>query len=127
MESLLSTNEDILIEPLSLTLKAGASYISNRRMAQIYSSVNSAAPNGVQTCKWNISSSVEWCDPASVIISFDVVNDTANPMPPATPGAHCLFERYQCRISSSSIEDIDHYGRTVEAFTRAIPAEKKVK
>ena len=126
MESLLSANEDILIPPLSLGLKPGASYIAQRRQAQIYSSVNSAAPNGVQTCKWNISSSVEWCDPASVILSFDVVNDHAGAITPATPGAHCLFDRYQCRISSAQIEDIDHYGRTCEAFTRSIPAEKRL-
>ena len=127
MESLLSANEDILIPPLSLNLKPGASYITGRRSATIFSSVNSAAPNGVQTIKFNIASAVEWCDPASAIISFDVVNDsTTAALHPATVGAHCLFERYQARISAAQIEDIEHYGRTCEAFTRLIPAEKRL-
>ena len=56
-----------------------------------------------------------------------MVNDDAvNSLYPATPGCHCLFERYQCRIASTEIENIEHYGRTCEAFTRLIPTEKKL-
>ena len=125
MEALLSANEDVLIPPLSLGLKPGASYIIGRRQATIFSSVNQASPQGVQTVKFNIADALSWCDPNSVIISFDVVNDSgAAALHPATTGAHCLFERYQCRMSSAQIEDIEHYGRTCEAFTRLIPAEK---
>ncbi len=127
MEALLSANEDVLIGPLSLGLNEGASYITGRRSATVFSSVNQASPQGVQSVKWNLASSTEWADPASVILSFDVVNDdAAQDLYPATVGAHCLFERYQCRIASSQIEDIEHYGRTVEAFTRLIPAEKRL-
>ena len=102
MEALLSANEDILIPPLSLTVGKGASYIQNRRSATIFSSQVSCSPAGVQVAKWNIASSTEWCDPGSVIISFDVNNlDDAKTLYPATSGAHCLFERYQCRIASN--------------------------
>lgn len=126
MEALLAANEDILIPPLSLTLNKGASYILARRQATIFSAVSRASPQGVQTLKFNIASTTEWADPASVIISFDVVNESGNPLYPATVGAHCLFERYQCRISSQSIEDQEHYGRTVECLSRLIPAEKRL-
>ena len=67
MESLLSANEDILIPPLSLGLKPGAAYIQNRRQASVFSSINQASPQGVQNIRFNLSSTVEWCDPASVI------------------------------------------------------------
>jgi len=127
MESLLSANEDILIPPLSLGLKPGAAYIQNRRQASVFSSINQASPQGVQNIRFNLSSTVEWCDPASVIISFDCVNDSDTaPLHPATVGAHCLFERYQCKMAASSIEDIEHYGRTCELFTQLIPAEKRL-
>ena len=127
MEALLSANEDILIPPLSLTVGKGASYIQNRRSATIFSSQVSCSPAGVQVAKWNIASSTEWCDPGSVIISFDVNNlDAAKTLYPATSGAHCLFERYQCRIASTGVEDLEHYGRTVEGFSRLMPTEKKL-
>ena len=127
MEALLSANEDVLIPPLSLGLKDGASYIQNRRSATIFSSVNQASPQGVQSIKFNISSSQEWCDPQSVIISFDVCNDdAAKALYPSTPGAHCLFDKYSCRIASTEVENIDHYGRTCEMFSRLIPTEKKL-
>ena len=127
MEALLSANEDILIPPLSLSLGKGASYITGRRSATVFSSVNQASPQGVQQVKWNIASSTEWADPASVILSFDVVNDdAAHDLYPATVGAHFLFERQQTRFASSSVEDIEHYGRTCEILTRMIPAEKRL-
>jgi hypothetical protein len=127
MEALLSANEDVLIPPLSLTVGKGASYIQNRRAATIFSSQNSCSPSGVQVCKWNISSATEWADPGSIILSFDVNNlDAAKTLYPATSGAHCLFERYQCRIASTGVEDQEHYGRLVEGFTRLMPSEKKL-
>jgi len=127
MEALLAANEDILIPPLSLTVGAGASYIQNRRSATIFSSQVSCSPAGVQVAKWNIASSTEFCDPGSVILSFDVNNlDNSKALYPATSGAHCLFERYQCRIASTGVEDLEHYGRTVEGFTRLMPTEKKL-
>ena len=127
MEALLSANEDILIPPLSLGILPGASYIQQRRSSTLFSSVNQASPQGVQQLKFNLSSSSEWADPASCIISFDVCNDeAAKPLYPSCSGAHCLFERYQCRIASTQIEDQEHYGRTVEAFSRLMPTEKKL-
>jgi len=127
MEALLSANTDILIPPLSLTVGAGASYIQNRRSATIFSSQVSCSPAGVQVAKWNIASSTEFCDPGSVIISFDVNNlDQHKALYPATSGAHCLFERYQCRIASTGVEDQEHFGRLVEGFTRLMPTEKKL-
>ena len=126
MEALLSASEDILIPPLSLGLEKGASYITNRRQATFFSSVPSASYTGVQTVKFNIASMTEFADPESLIISFDVVNDNAAPLSFATVGAHCLFDRYQCRISATEIENIDHYGRTCESFSRLIPTEKRL-
>lgn len=127
MEALLSANDDFLVDPLSLTLKKGATYIVNRRSATFFSSVNSASYRGVQTVKFAISSQNEWADPESMILSFDVVNDDADkPLQFSTVGAHCLWERYQCRMSSTEVENIEHYGRTVECFSRLIPAEKRL-
>ena len=126
MEALLSASEDILIPPLSLGLDKGASYITNRRQATYFSSVPSASYTGVQTVKFNVASMTEFADPESLILSFDVVNDGAQPLTAATVGAHCLFERYQCRISATEVENIDHYARTVESFTRLIPSEKRM-
>jgi hypothetical protein len=127
MEALLSANTDILIPPLALTVGPGASYIQNRRSATIFSSQVSCSPSGVQVAKWNIASSTEFCDPGSICVSMDCNNlDTVNALYPATSGAHCLFERYQCRIASTSVEDQEHFGRLVETFTRLMPTEKKL-
>ena len=127
MEALLSANEDVLIPPLSLTISKGAQYLNGRRNATVFSSQVSCSPSGVQVAKWNISSASEWADPGSMIISFDVKNlDAVKSLYPSTPGAHCLFERYQCRIASTGVEDQEHFGRVTEAFTRLIPTEKKL-
>ena len=126
MEALLSASEDVLIPPLNLGLEKGASYITNRRQATFFSSVPSASYTGVQTVKFNVASMTEFADPESLIISFDVVNDAAQPLTFSTVGAHCLFDRYQCRISATEVENIDHYGRTCESFSRLIPTEKRM-
>ena len=127
MEALLSANEDILIPPLSLTVGKGANYIQGRRNATVFSSQVSCSPSGVQVAKWNIASATEWADPGTMIISFDVQNlDAAKSLYPSCPGAHCLFERYQCRMASTGVEDQEHFGRITEGLTRLIPSEKKL-
>lgn len=136
MESVLAAHEkDFLIEPLSLTVGNQANYVVSRRSSSIFSSVNSAAPGGVNQLKWNISSSSEWADPSTACISFVVTNTAAiatqgQPDPqmrPATVAPHCLFNRLQIRIGGSAlIEDIDDFGRLTEQFTRLVPNEKRM-
>lgn len=125
METLLNANEDILIEPLSLTLAPTAKYIVDRRNAQFFSSVNSASYRGVQTVKFNLTGDV-WADPESLLISFTVVNDGTAPLQASTVGAHCLFDKYECRMSATQIEHIEYFGRTTECFTRLISEQKRL-
>jgi len=126
METDLSANEDFLLPNIRLGLQPQASYVKSRRNATVHSSIATASPGGVSTIKWTLSSSTEWLDPESVILSFTVQNGEAKLLKPSTVGAHCMFERLQIRAGGQLIEDIDHFARTTEIFERCVPVEKRI-
>ena len=102
MESVLAGAEDQFIPNLDLRLGSGASYVTQLRQATLFASIPTARPNGVNTIKFPLGSATEWCDPGSVVISFTVNNEAGIELFPATPGAHCLFERLQVRMAQLS-------------------------
>ena len=102
MEALLSSGgpeSDVLVGPLKYGLDPQGSYVQGRRQSTTFSNVNSASPAGVKTVTINCGSASEWMDPQSVLLSF-LITETggAHALFPATPGAHCLFERLQVRL-----------------------------
>ena len=114
MEALLSSGvpeSDVLVGSLKYGSDPQGSYVQARRASTTFSNVNSASPAGVKTITINCGSASEWMDPQSVLLSF-LITETggAHALFPATPGAHCLFERLQVRLGSTLVEDIQDFG-----------------
>ena len=69
--------DDALIGGLSYKLKAGASYVTNRRSVSYFASGgNSYSPNGVKVIKFNLNGD-QWLDPSTFRIMFQL-NNTGN-------------------------------------------------
>ena len=76
MEHHAQSVDDALNGGLSYKLKAGASYITNRRSVSYFASGgNQYSPNGVRVIKFNITRD-QWLDPSTFRIRFQL--NTAN-------------------------------------------------
>ena len=65
MEIHVNAIDDALIGGLSYKLRAGASYVSDRRKCTVYASGgNQYSSTGVKVCKFNIVSD-QWLDPST--------------------------------------------------------------
>lgn len=127
METDLIANEDFLLPNILLKTLPTANYVKSRRNSTVHSAIGTASPNGVSTIKYSLSSSTEWLDAESIVVSFDVNNlDATKALQPATVGAHCLFERVQVRCGGQLIEDVDFFGPVTESFERCVPCEKRI-
>ena len=70
---------DSLIEQLSFSLPAVATYARERRLVQVMpQGANTFAPNGNQVMTFNLTSQDGWLDPSSLRLHFRIRN-TAQP------------------------------------------------
>ena len=114
MESELANTTDFLTPSLDLRLGPSASYVRKRRTGTYFTPQGPATPGSTTTIKFGVSSSSEWLDPSSAMVSFIVNVAGANAHTFANMTPHCLFQRLMIRMSNQLVEDIDYYGRTVE-------------
>ena len=74
MEHHAQSVDDALIGGLSYKLKAGASYVTNRRSVSFFASGgNQYSPNGVKVCRFNLTSD-HWMDPYTFRVMFQLNN-----------------------------------------------------
>ena len=74
MEHHAQSIDDALIGGLSYKLKAGASYVTNRRSVSYFASGgNQYSPNGVRVFKLNITGD-QWLDPSIFRVRFQLNN-----------------------------------------------------
>ena len=74
MEHHAQSVDDALIGGLSYKLKAGASYVTNRRSVSFFASGgNQYSPSGVKVCRFNITSD-HWMDPSTFRVMFQLNN-----------------------------------------------------
>ena len=116
VESFANSVEDKLIDSLQFKLKEGASYITDRRSVTFYPQGSNLyrSQNGTKTIKINLTGD-HWLDPSTLRVMFEVRNNSANAALQVRPisGPWGFFRRARL-VSSSVIEDIDHYGRCHE-------------
>ena len=114
MEALLASSQEQepLVGPLAYGLDPSASYVQARRQSTTFSNVNSASPDGVKTITLTMGSASEWLDPTTALLSMLITETSgANALFPATPGAECLFDRFQLYLGSTLVEDIQEFGK----------------
>ena len=118
MEATAQSVEDLLIDGLSFKLRAGASYITNRRSVSYYpQGGNSYSPTGVKVIRLTLTGD-SWLDPSTLRVMFNLVNDgasAANKLYPVS-GPWCFFRRLRVLAGGQLIEDIDYYNRVHELF-----------
>ena len=116
VESFANSVEDKLIDSLQFKLKEGASYIVDRRSVTFYPQGSNIyrSQNGTKTIKINLTGD-HWLDPSTLRVMFEVRKNSANVNLQLRPisGPWVFFRRARL-VSSSVIEDIDHYGRCHE-------------
>ena len=127
---------DSLIEQLSFSLPAVATYARERRLVQVMpQGANTFAPNGNQVMTFNLTSQDGWLDPSSLRLHFRIRNTVAagagadaaavavaNNLLGLTPasGCHCFFSQLRILIGGTEVERIDPYSMCHELFRVAL-------
>ena len=121
---------DSLIEQLSFSLPAVATYARERLLVQVLpQGANTFAPNGNQVMTFNLTSQDGWLDPSSPRLHFRIrntvaagANDAANNLLGLTPasGCHCFFSQLRILIGGTEVERIDPYNQCHELFRVAL-------
>ena len=122
MEHHAQSIDDALIGGLSYKLKAGASYITNRRSVSYFASGgNSYSPTGVKVMKFNLTGD-QWMDPSTFRIMFQLNNignagvDPNGQQPlkelePLSWNPAVFFRRARIICGGVVVEDIDSFNR----------------
>ena len=117
MEHHAQSVDDALIGGLSYKLKAGASYVTNRRSVSFFASGgNQYSPNGVKVCRFNITSD-HWLDPSTFRVMFQLNNkgntgaDNVTWVEPLSWNPAVFFRRARIIAGGQVIEDIDDFNR----------------
>ena len=115
---------DSLIEQLSFSLPAVATYARERRLVQVMpQGANTFAVNGNQVMTFNLTSQDGWLDPSSLRLQFRVRNTAQaggnNGLLPAS-GCRCFFSQLRILIGGTEVERIDPYNMCHELFRVAL-------
>ena len=118
MEHHAQSVDDALIGGLSYKLKAGASYVTNRRSVSYFAQGgNQYSPNGVKVMKFNLTGN-DWLDPSTFRIMFQLnnaaVQTTGSPtkiLEPLSWNPACFFRRARIICGGIVVEDIDDFNR----------------
>ena len=117
--------DDLLIDGLSFKLKAGASYVNERKSVTYHpQGSNYYSVSGTRLIKLLITGD-QWLDPSSFRIMFDLVNMDPDPVKTLRTlgGAHTFFKRMRVLCNGTIIEDIDSYSRVHEMFKVLSPTD----
>ena len=118
MEHHAQSIDDALIGGLSYKLKAGASYVTNRRSVSYFASGgNTYSPNGVKVMKFNLTGD-QWMDPSTFRVAFQLNNHNADqssgfptPVTPLHWNPAVFFRRCRLIAGGVVVEDIDDFNR----------------
>ena len=121
---------DSLIEQLSFSLPAVATYARERRLVQVMpQGANTFAPNGNQVLTFNLTSQDGWLDPSSLRLHFRIRNTVAAGADAAAnnllnlraaSGCHCFFSQLRILIGGTEVERIEPYNMLHELFRVAL-------
>ena len=119
MEHHVQSVDDQLIGGLSYKLKAGASYVTDRRSVTFFSSGgNSFNSFGVKVAKFNIVAD-QWMDPSSFMVMFTLNNngDSGSVIQPLHWNPAVMFRRARVICGGTVVEDIADWNRLSLMFT----------
>ena len=118
MEHHAQSIDDALIGGLSYKLKAGASYVTNRRSVSYFASGgNTYSPNGGKVMKFNLTGD-QWMDPSTFRVAFQLNNHNGNisctpsfpiMVQPLSWNPAVFFRRARLLCGGQVVEDIDDF------------------
>ena len=122
MEAITNRAEDHLIDGLSIKLRPGASYVTERKSSTFWAvGSNTYNPNGgVKLVKFVLSGDDgNWLDPSSVVFQFELVNTATagtvgNDILRPVGQPHLFFKRLRVLAGGQVVEDIQDFGRNME-------------
>ena len=110
MESYAASSEDQLIDGLSFKLGNSASYITDRKSVTFWPSGSNVykTTSGTKVIKFQLNSE-GWCDPSTVRIMFNLVNngDAVERLRPLQ-GAYSFFRRLRISAGGALVEDFEY-------------------
>ena len=125
MEHHVQSVDDALIGGLSYKLKAGASYVTNRRsVSYLASGGNTYSPNGVKVMKFNPAGD-QWLDPSTFRVAFQLNNNNGNGImvQPLSWNPAVFFHRARLICGGQVVEDIDDFNRLSLMLTDLLPED----
>ena len=130
MEHHAQSADDALIGGLSYKLKAGASYVTNRRSVFYFASGgNTYSPNGVKVMKFNLTGD-QWLDPSTFRVAFQLnnhngSNSTGFPITvtPLSWNPAVFFRRARLICGGQVVEDIGDFNRLSLMLTDLLPED----
>eukprot|EP00972_Heterocapsa_arctica_P063288 9337361-Heterocapsa_arctica.AAC.1 len=113
MEHHAQSVDDALIGGLIYKLKAGASYVTNRRSVSFFpQGGNSYYSNGVKVIKFNLTGD-QWLDPSTFRIHFRINNpgSATKSLEPLSWNPAVFLRRVRLLGGGQIVEDIDSFNR----------------
>ena len=116
MEHHVQSLGDALIGGLPYKLKAGASYVTNRRSVSFFASGgNTYSPNGDKVMKFNLAGD-QWLDPSFFRVAFQLNNNNGNNtdgfqimVQPLSWNPAVFFRRARLICGGQIVEEIDDF------------------
>ena len=130
MEAHAQSVEDNLIDSLSFKLRAGASYVTDRRSVSFFPhGGNQYTSHGVRVIKIGLNGD-QWLDPSTVQLFYTIQNKTElgtdSDLIPLVTGAWGFIRRMRVICGGQIVEDIDNYNRTHEMIHMMKSTEKRI-
>ena len=103
MDLIIAGQDDSLIDQLSFKLPSTSSFAQERRLVSAHPSGASLfSPDGVRVCRFTLTSSEGWLDPATLRLQMKLHNTSATDTLQLASGPWCLFS--QLRLLIGGIE-----------------------
>ena len=126
-----ASTDNRLVSSLSFQLPSVANYIVERTQTTfVPQGGNQYTPQGVRLIRFQLADPVQFLDPSTVRLQFDLVNLTPTPVGgAATPltlldTPHVLFQRGRILVNGVQVEDIQYYGRLCSMLRKLEPKNR---
>ena len=125
METILSAQEEMLVPGLRFEMGHTADYVTSRKMSSYFPSGSStlSPQSGAKVLRVVLGDNV-WIDPSTLKVEYQFNPVGANMTPISPHGAFC-FTRMRILAGGQVVEQIDHYNRTCEMYSRLLPHNTK--
>ena len=129
MESHAQRVDDVLSESLSFKLRAGASYVIDRKSSTFHpSGGNDYSSSGIRVIKFSLNSE-GWMDPSTLNVFMEIHSTsttTGSVLQPLSANPNMFFRRLRILVNGALCEDIDNYNRVCHMMDIFQSSDKRI-